>query len=68
MSFETGRVAALGAELIQLVPAGVHPPEAAFDAEHFLAEFAAREWNGAPAVLIDEAEGNALIQLGSAGR
>lgn len=60
MSFETGRVAALGVELIDRVAPGVHAPERAFDAQEFLAAFSAREWNGAPPFRVDEQEGDAL--------
>jgi hypothetical protein len=59
MSFETGRVAALGVELIARVPPGVHPPETAFDADEFLSAFSQREWGGAPPYRLDEQDGEA---------
>jgi saccharopine dehydrogenase-like NADP-dependent oxidoreductase len=60
MSFETGRVAALGAELIERVPPGVHAPERAFDPDEFLTAFSAREWDGAPPYRLAETGGRAL--------
>lgn len=60
MSFETGRVAALGVELISRVAPGVHAPEQAFDPHAFLTAFSAREWDGAAPFRIDEQEGDAL--------
>jgi hypothetical protein len=59
MSFETGRVAALGVELIHRVPPGVSAPEVAFDADEFLTAFSEREWQGAPPYRVDEQEGEA---------
>jgi hypothetical protein len=60
MSFETGRVAALGAELIERVAPGVHAPETAFEPDEFLAAFSAREWDGAPPYRLAETAGRAL--------
>jgi saccharopine dehydrogenase-like NADP-dependent oxidoreductase len=60
MSFETGRVAALGVELIDRVPPGVHAPEAAFDPDEFLTAFSRREWGGAPPYRLDEQDGDAV--------
>jgi hypothetical protein len=65
MSFETARVAVLGAELIEHAPPGVHAPESAFDADAFLSEFAAREWAGAPPCLVDQREGEAVVRVGA---
>jgi hypothetical protein len=59
MSFETGRVAALGVELIERVPPGVWPPESAFDPDEFLSAFSAHEWDGAAPYRLDEQEGRA---------
>ena len=62
MSVETGRVAALGVELILDVPVGVHAPETAFDPDHFLAAFSEREWGAqSPAYRVAEVAGNALV-------
>jgi hypothetical protein len=61
MSFETGRVAALGVELIERVAPGVHAPETAFDPDEFLTAFSAREWDAAPPYRLAETGGRALV-------
>jgi|HigsolmetaAR201D_1030396.scaffolds.fasta_scaffold00263_22 hypothetical protein len=63
MSFETGRVAALGAELIDRAKPGVHAPETAFDVDEALEEFSRREWDGAPPYRLDAQEGEAVRLL-----
>jgi hypothetical protein len=65
MSFETARVAVLGAELLEHAPPGVHAPESAFDADAFLTEFSTREWAAAPPCLIDQRDGEAVVRVGA---
>lgn len=62
MSSETARPCALGIELLESVTPGVHPPEGAFDVDHFLQLFSDREWQGAAPYRLHEQSG-AMFQL-----
>lgn len=63
MSLETARPAVVGVLHLNEAPVGVHAPETAFEAETFLAYYAAEYWNGGPGYLIDHAGPNAVVEV-----
>lgn len=65
MSLETARPAVVGLLHLSEVSSGVHAPEAAFDAETFLAHYAAEYWGGGPGYVIDKAGPDAVTEVES---
>jgi hypothetical protein len=61
LSFETARPAVVAMDHMSEVPAGVHAPEAAFDADRLLSDFAARYWpNATSPYRVEMVDGNVL--------
>lgn len=63
MSLETARPAVVGVLQLSEVPIGVHPPEAAFEAETFLAHYAAEYWDGGDGWIVDQAGPSAVAEI-----
>jgi voltage-gated potassium channel Kch len=58
LSVETARPTVVALDLLAGVPAGVHPPEAALDAEAFMQAYSQRFWQGADPYAIDRQPGS----------
>lgn len=63
MSLETARPAVVGVLHLNEAPVGVHSPETAFEAENFLAYYAAEYWNGGSGYLTDHAGPSAVVEV-----
>jgi len=65
MSLETARPAVVGVLDLADAPVGVHAPEAAFDAETYLAHYAAEYGDGGPGWIADWAGPTAVVEVAS---